>query len=617
MEKKIYGLSMQEVEEKRKKGEGEQEPESITKSKKQIIRENVLTLFNLLNFIIAGLLFAVGAYTNMIFIAIIILNIVIGIAQECKAKKLVDELSILNRPAIKVRREGEDQEIELKDIVKGDIVILESGSQICNDSIVTSGSLEVNESLLTGESDPVIKEVGSTLYSGSSVISGKACAEVIHVGNDNYATSLVNEVKKEKQVQSELLGSMRKVTRFTSSLIIPLGILLFLEAFVLRKAPVNESVVASAAALLGMLPKGLVLLISVSLASGVIPQITAIFGTCGGGMAVIPSLTDFTFMESKKGKMFVNTPNALEGNNTDKCDTAAADFQSKETGVIDGVGTEDEILGQIRSLVSLLPSNNEDTDNYTECTDDLNRVCADLANCAGDTAIALSQIADNGEFFETKVDYAKDMVTGFIRLNGATVGAVANRSEVYDAEGKKVETFDGSISARGARKAADFVKFCDAFDIPVLTLTNATGFMATLCSEKMMAKSVGELVAAFADATVPKVNVIIGKAYGTAYVAMNSKSIGADLVYAWDNAEIGMMDASLAAKIMYADADAATIREKAAEYKNLQSSPLSAAKRGYVDTIIEAADTRKYVIGAFEMLFTKREDRPVKKHGTV
>ena len=308
---------------------------------------------------------------------------------------------------------------------------------------------------------------------------------------------------------------------------------------------------------------------------------------------------------------------ALEGNNTDKCDTAAADFQSKETGVIDGVGTEDEILGQIRSLVSLLPSNNEDTDNYTECTDDLNRVCADLANCAGDTAIALSQIADNGEFFETKADYAKDMVTGFIRLNGATVGAVANRSEVYDAEGKKTETFDGSISARGARKAADFVKFCDAFDIPVLTLTNATGFMATLCSEKMMAKSVGELVAAFADATVPKVNVIIGKAYGTAYVAMNSKSIGADLVYAWDNAEIGMMDASLAAKIMYADADAAELNEKAAQYRELQNGVASAAARGYVDTVISPADTRKYVIGAFEMLFTKREDRPSKKHGTV
>ena len=209
------------------------------------------------------------------------------------------------------------------------------------------------------------------------------------------------------------------------------------------------------------------------------------------------------------------------------------------------------------------------------------------------------------------------MVTGFIRLNGATVGAVANRSDVYDAEGKKTETLDGSISARGARKAADFVKFCDAFDIPVLTLTNATGFMATLCSEKMMAKSVGELVAAFADATVPKVNVIIGKAYGSAYVAMNSKAVGADMTYAWEDASIGMMDAKLAAKIMYADADAATINEKAAEYASLQESVQSAAARGYVDTIISAEDTRKYVIGAFEMLFTKREDRPAKKHGTV
>ena len=353
-----------------------------------------------------------------------------------------------------------------------------------------------------------------------------------------------------------------------------------------------------------------------TLASGVIPQITAIFGTCGGGMAVIPSLTDFTFIESKKGKMFINTPNALEGNNTDKCDTAAADFQSKETGVIDGVGTEEEVLGQIRSLVSLLPSNNEDTDNYTECTDDLNRVCAELANCAGDTAIALSQIADNGEFFETKADYAKDMVTGFIRLNGATVGCVANRSEVYT-DGEKTATYDAALTAAGCEKAAAFVNFCNAFEIPVLTLTNVNGFKATVCGEKMMAKSVAELVAAFADATVPKVNVIIGKAYGTAYVAMNSKSIGADLVYAWDNAEIGMMDASLAAKIMYADADAAELNEKAAQYRELQNGVASAAARGYVDTVISPADTRKYVIGAFEMLFTKREDRPSNKHGTV
>ena len=354
-----------------------------------------------------------------------------------------------------------------------------------------------------------------------------------------------------------------------------------------------------------------------TMASGVIPQITAVFGTCGGGMAVVPALTDFTFIEAKKGRMFVNSPNALDGNYTEKCDTAAADYQSKETGLIDAVESEEEILAEIRQLVSLLPSNFEDNDSFAECTDDLNRACEDIAACAGDTSIALSRIADNGIFFETKRDYGKDVVTGFLRVNGMTVGAVANRTEVYDAEGEKTEEFDGTLSARGARKAAGFVKFCDAFDIPVLTLTNVTGFNATVCSEKVMAKSIGELVHAFASATVPKVNVIIGKAYGTAYVAMNSKSVGADIVYAWDNAEIGMMDASMAAKIMYPGSEASVINEKAAEYRELQSSVESAAARGYVDTVIAPADTRKYVIGAFEMLFTKREDRPAKKHGTV
>ena len=354
-----------------------------------------------------------------------------------------------------------------------------------------------------------------------------------------------------------------------------------------------------------------------TLASGLIPQITGIFGTCGGGMALIPALTDFTFVEEKNGKVFVNSPNAIEGNTISKQDTSSAKFQSEETGVIDGIGSEEEIIAQIRELVSLLPSNNEDTDSYTECTDDLNRVCEDLVDCAGDTALALARIADNNVYFETKAAFGKDITTGFIRLNGATIGCVANRSEVYDAEGNKTDSFDGTISARGARKAADFVKFCDAFEIPVLTLTNAVGFKATLCGEKNLAKSVGILVHAFADATVPKVNVVIGKAYGTAYVAMNSKALGADLVYAWDSAEIGMMDASLAAKIMYAGADAATLNEKAAEYQKLQSGIESAAARGYVDTIIAPADTRKYVIGAFEMLYTKSEDRPAKKHGTV
>ena len=353
------------------------------------------------------------------------------------------------------------------------------------------------------------------------------------------------------------------------------------------------------------------------MASGVIPQITGIFGTCGGGLAVVPALTDFTFMEDTKGRLFVNSPNALEGNEISKCDTSSAAYQSEHAGLVDVVGSEEEILGQMRTLISMLPSNFEDNSSYIECADDLNRVCPELENCVGDTSIALSQIADNQEFFEVKAAYAKDMVTGFIRLNGATVGCVANRSEVYNEEGEKTETFENVLSARGCKKAAEFVKFCDAFEIPVLTLTNVKGYKATKCSESNMARNAAELTNAFISATVPKVNIVIGEAFGSAYLTMNSKSTGADMVFAWPNAQIGMMDAKLAAKIMYADADAATINEKAAEYAMLQSSALSAAKRGYVDTIIQAEDTRKYVIGAFEMLFTKREDRPSKKHGTV
>ncbi|RKJ50488.1 carboxyl transferase [bacterium 1XD42-54] len=354
-----------------------------------------------------------------------------------------------------------------------------------------------------------------------------------------------------------------------------------------------------------------------TMASGVIPQITAVFGRCGGGLALVPALTDFTFMEGKKAELFVNSPNALDGNSKEKCNTASAQFQSEEAGLVDFVGTEDEIMGQIRELVCMLPANNEDDQSYEECTDDLNRVSADLANAAGDTSILLSNIADDNNFVEVKSAYAQDMVTGFLRLNGTTVGVVANRTEVYGEDGTLVKSFDCVLSAQGAAKAAEFVNFCDAFEIPVLSLTNVAGFKACKCSEKKIAKAAAKLTYAFANATVPKVNVIIGKAFGSAYVAMNSKAIGADMTFAWSQAQIGMMDAQLAAKIMYADADAKVINEKAAEYAALQSSALAAAKRGYVDNIIEAEDTRKYVIGAFEMLFTKRDDRPAKKHGTV
>ena len=285
-------------------------------------------------------------------------------------------------------------------------------------------------------------------------------------------------------------------------------------------------------------------------ASGVIPQITAVFGTCGGGLALVPALTDFTFMEEKKAKLFVNAPNALLGNEISKCDTSSAAFQAEEAGLVDFVGEEAQILGQIRNLVCMLPSNNEDDNSYVECTDDLNRTDASLANCVGDTSIALSLIADNNAFLEVKAAYAKEMVTGFLKLNGVTVGAVANRSEVYNEEGEKTETFDEALSPAGCEKAADFIQFCDAFNIPVLSLTNVNGYIADKCSEKKIAKAAARLTYAFANATVPKVNVVIGKAYGSAYVAMNSKAIGADMTYCWPDAQIGTMDARLAAKII-------------------------------------------------------------------
>ncbi len=356
-------------------------------------------------------------------------------------------------------------------------------------------------------------------------------------------------------------------------------------------------------------------------ASGVIPQITAVYGNCGGGLAVLAGLSDFTFMEEKNAKFFVNSPNALEGNYTEKLDTSSAVFQA-ESGVVDFVGDEETIANGIRQLVSILPANNN-TDNSTDTQDDLNRVCPDMAAEIADPALALADISDDNLFIEVKAAYAKEMVTGFIQIDGMTVGAVANRTALFDDEGSKATEFDAVISTDGAYKAADFVTFCNAFAIPVVTFTNVKGFEATVRSERTIAKALAKLTYAFANADVPKVNIITGEAYGSAYVSMNSKSIGADMTYAWSNASIGMMDASLAAKIMYADELAAskdvsaTISQKASEYAALQTGVESAAARGYVDAIIEPEDTRKYIAAALEMLYFKRELRIEKKHGTV
>lgn len=187
----------------------------------QIIKDNVLTLFNFLNVMIAVLLFMAGAYSNMLFILIVLLNIVIGVTQEIKAKRMVEKLSILNRPQVLVLRDGEERTVEPEEIVRGDVMILEAGRQICNDAEVLSGSVEVDESLLTGESDPVVKEKGDALYSGSFVVAGRCRAQVVHVGEENYAEKLADEVKKRKATKSLLRDSMRSVTRYTSFLIIP------------------------------------------------------------------------------------------------------------------------------------------------------------------------------------------------------------------------------------------------------------------------------------------------------------------------------------------------------------------------------------------------------------
>ena len=354
-----------------------------------------------------------------------------------------------------------------------------------------------------------------------------------------------------------------------------------------------------------------------SMASGVIPQITAIFGNCGGGLAIVPALSDFTFMEKKGAHLFVNAPNALDGNSKDKCDTSDAKFQTEDSGLADFALEEQEIFATIRDLISYLPANNEEEAEEVATNDSLNRACASIEAGYKDAALAFSDIADDNAFLEIKAAYGKEMVVGFIKLNGLTVGCVGNRSVIYDEEGKEAETLDEVLSVNGSVKAAEFINFCDAFSIPVLSLTNVKGYKACKCSEKRIARAISKLTYAFANASVPKVNVILKEAYGSAYVAMNSKALGCDVTFAWEDANIGTMDAKIAAKIMYEGQGSDVIGDKAKEYAELQNSALSAAKRGYVDYIIAPADTRKYVIGAFEMLYSKREDRPAKKHGTV
>ena len=328
-------------------------------------------------------------------------------------------------------------------------------------------------------------------------------------------------------------------------------------------------------------------------ASGVIPQISAVLGFCGGGVAISSKLGDITIIEKTNGKLFVNSPNSIAGNRIEKCDTSDAAFQA-ECGNADIVcENEQEVFTTIRSLIDLLPAN-AGAAVVVENSDDSNRVLDGFDGYATDAKAALTQIADDTKFVELKAEYGKEMVIGLLSLDGVTVGAIANAKE-------------GILSTAGCKKAEQFMYFCDAFNIPVVTLTNVKEYAADMQEEKTISQAVADLTYAFASADVPRINVITGEAYGSAYVSMNSKHIGADLVLALDSAKVGVMDAKVAAQILCEDeiSQAANtkeaLEEKAKEFDTLQDGATAAAKRGYVDNVISGSEIRKHLIYALQM----------------
>ena len=323
-------------------------------------------------------------------------------------------------------------------------------------------------------------------------------------------------------------------------------------------------------------------------ASGVIPLITAIYGNCGGGMAVLSSLSDFCFME-KDAKLFVQSPDAVTGNFTGKCDTASAAFRAKECGDCDFIGSGEEIAAKIRELISFLPQNNEEDFSETACTDDLNRSVSGIENL-GDKASMLREISDDGKIFELKKEYAECVVTAFIRLNGKTIGAVANNKD--------------EICANGLSKAASFLRFCDAFNIPVLTLCDVKAFRKELENEKRIAKSASLLTFAYSDLTVPSVTVV-KKAYGTAGLLMGGKALGTDLVFALVNAEMGIMEKE--------QMNSLTDLNKEKDVYSAQYN----AEKGLIDDIIDPAELRQRLAAAFEMLYSKCVTATPKKHSAL
>ncbi|HEY4553481.1 MAG TPA: carboxyl transferase domain-containing protein [Bacillaceae bacterium] len=358
--------------------------------------------------------------------------------------------------------------------------------------------------------------------------------------------------------------------------------------------------------------------------SGVIPQISVIMGPCAGGAVYSPAITDFVFMVDRTSQMFITGPKVIETVTGEKI--SAEDLGgSKVHNTISGnahfrAKSEEEVLAMVRKLLDYLPQNHEERPSIREwnCTDDLRPDMTDIVPFDAvrpyDVRTVIEQVVDEGSFFEVHSEFAKNIVVGFARIRGESIGLICNQPK-YMAGGLDIDSSD---------KASRFIRFCDSFNIPLITFEDVTGFFPGVKQEHGgIIRHGAKILYAYSEATVPKITVILRKAYGGAYVALNSKAIGADIVYAWPNAEIAVMGPQGAANIIFAreiqnSADPeATRLQKIEEYREKFANPYAAAARGMVDDVIDPRETRIKLAQALEMLRNKREERPKKKHGNI
>ncbi|MBR3520963.1 MAG: acyl-CoA carboxylase subunit beta [Prevotella sp.] len=355
------------------------------------------------------------------------------------------------------------------------------------------------------------------------------------------------------------------------------------------------------------------------MASGVIPQISAIMGPCAGGSCYSPALTDFILMVKEQSQMFVTGPNvvkAVTNEDVDKETLGGAMTHNSISGVSHFLCNDDEeTLMTIRELIGFIPSNNMEDAPVRVATDDLHRVCHELddvvpadPNVPYDIKNIIEPVCDQQYFFEIQPEFAKNIVIGFGRLAGRTIGFVANQPN----------HLAGSLDIDASDKAARFIRFCDCFNIPLVALLDVPGFLPGVDQEHHgIIRHGAKIVYAFAEATVPKVTLITRKAYGGAYIVMNSKCIGADVNLAYPTAEIAVMGAEGACNILYRKETPEVRQEKIAEYREKFANPMMAAELGYIDEIIEPCDTRTRLIQSLEMCRNKNQSNPPKKHGNM